>query len=557
MQLRSLKILVLLIPLVFSFGCGGGGGGSASVVSGQFISSYVKGLKVCAGKTCTLTDREGKFYFSKLTLPANLSFYIDNVPIGNFTLRENGEIVNPFKIAGEPSVGDKIAKIIHGLANDTTGNLNYLDLSGISVSSNSTFNSLVEAVKNGLSFRLDVNNGSYYVEFNGTDVNLCRDGNCTPVNYRQWLVLVYMMADNNLSPYAYDDLNEMNAVAYTPQVKLVAITDFSDGSDQVAVSNDTTGKLDAVKLNNELDLSSEEALEDFVLKNWNLYPAQHLALIFWDHGDGWRALRTVGLDQSSDSYLFMFRVFKALKNLKEKGISFDLIGFDECLMGTLEVLYDVKDFTKNVVVSEGFEPGEGWDYSKILSFLVENPESNGYALGREIVNSFNQTYGNLSTDNTLTLTLFEKGRIEDIVDNLTDLTAYLNSATFADFKNARENLSTFADASVPCSYCYVDLYEFVNNLNYTEAENVKNLIDGAYKVVIPGSDNENLHGLSIYFPSNSEEAQNSGFDCYRLTENAEAACTVNNVDVSNYFNPFSQTAWDDFLDEFIQLGSGS
>jgi hypothetical protein len=187
MQLRNLKFFLLPILLIFLFSCGGGGGGSSYTVSGQFVSSYVKGIKVCAGSTCTYTDDKGKFYFRNLELPAKLNFYIGDVLIGNYTSKQNGEIVNPFKIAGNPNIGDKIAKIIHALVGDLNGTQEFIDLSGISVSLNSTVNSLVDAIENSENFTFNVNNGSYLVEFNGTEVNFCKNGDCKPSDSPLWL----------------------------------------------------------------------------------------------------------------------------------------------------------------------------------------------------------------------------------------------------------------------------------------------------------------------------------------------------------------------------------
>jgi len=546
--------LFLFLFLTFLFGCGGGGSGQQTV-SGQFISSYVEGLRVCSDIGCSYTDKEGKFTVPSDVSNPILTFYIGNLKLGSYRLLRNGEVVNPFKVAGSSNIGDKVAKVIHGVAADVNGTEEFIDLSSLSVSSDLDGTSVVDALRENRPFRIDVfkEGNSYAVVYNGTEVELCQNGTCRPVNYRQWLVLIYMMGDNSLSGNAVTDLKEMASVNYTPQVKLVAITDFMDAPDEISISNDTTGKLESHELGYELDLSEENSLKDFILEYWSRYPAKHVALIFWDHGDGWRSVKSAGNDSSSSDYLFMCRVYNALSELQNNyTISFDLIGFDECLMGMVEVLYDVGSFTRNVVASEGYEPADGWDYSKILSYLLENPDSDGYSFGRKIVDAYRETYGNSNSDYTLTLSLFERSRIDGIISNLNALSEELNSSNFQDFKLARENsVQVACDSESDCSYYYIDLYSFASSLSesYTEAENIVNLIGGSYKAVIQGSDGKDLHGLSIYFPSNSTEADKSWFDCYRI--DAPSVCFFGGKEVDDYFNPFARTNWDEFLTEFI------
>ena len=53
------------------------------------------------------------------------------------------------------------------------------------------------------------------------------------------------------------------------------------------------------------------------------------------------------------------------------------IGFDACLMATVDVADTFSDMGKYLVASEELEPGNGWYYSGWLRSLAENP---AYAL---------------------------------------------------------------------------------------------------------------------------------------------------------------------------------
>src|SRR5688572_28461247 len=52
------------------------------------------------------------------------------------------------------------------------------------------------------------------------------------------------------------------------------------------------------------------------------------------------------------------------------GQPLDLLGFDSCVMGMLEVGYQFADRTKTIIASEGSVPSAGWTYAKILGCLT-------------------------------------------------------------------------------------------------------------------------------------------------------------------------------------------
>ena len=57
------------------------------------------------------------------------------------------------------------------------------------------------------------------------------------------------------------------------------------------------------------------------------------------------------------------------------GRKLDLIGFDACLMASLESMTVWSDYAEHYVGSEELEPGDGWDYSFLKS--LENSSEVG------------------------------------------------------------------------------------------------------------------------------------------------------------------------------------
>ena len=69
------------------------------------------------------------------------------------------------------------------------------------------------------------------------------------------------------------------------------------------------------------------------------------------------------------------------------GQKFDILGFDACVMGMLEVGYQFSEVAKTMIASEGSVPSAGWTYAKILGNLARcKGDSN--AIGEQFVRDF-------------------------------------------------------------------------------------------------------------------------------------------------------------------------
>ena len=47
----------------------------------------------------------------------------------------------------------------------------------------------------------------------------------------------------------------------------------------------------------------------------------------------------------------------------------DVVGFDACLMASIEIASEVAPVASTLVAAERTEPGDGWDYTAMLSAL--------------------------------------------------------------------------------------------------------------------------------------------------------------------------------------------
>src|SRR5215813_10933855 len=106
---------------------------------------------------------------------------------------------------------------------------------------------------------------------------------------KSWTFMVYMAGDNNLDPNALQDLREMKRVGSTAAVNVVAQLDRASGHASQRYYLRKGGKVsaDAVASLGKVNTGDPKKLVDFITWGVKGYPADHYALILWNHGQGW------------------------------------------------------------------------------------------------------------------------------------------------------------------------------------------------------------------------------------------------------------------------------
>ena len=86
---------------------------------------------------------------------------------------------------------------------------------------------------------------------------------------------------------------------------------------------------------------------------------------------------------------------------------FDFVGFDACLMCTVETAKMLSPYADYMIASEETEPSSGWFYTEWLNALAENPAMASEDLGRLIVDDFVPEEEERSDYETYTLSLID------------------------------------------------------------------------------------------------------------------------------------------------------
>src|SRR5262249_54666130 len=132
----------------------------------------------------------------------------------------------------------------------------------------------------------------------------------------------------------------------------------------------------------ERDMGDPNEFAEFIGYAKTNYPADRYALILSGHGNGWKSYRPDETPKGGydPDYLYMGEWRAAVT-----GQHFDLIGFDACMMGAIEVADQLREFTDYYVASEEVIPGPGFPYDTFSAELKANPDWTGKDLGTRIV----------------------------------------------------------------------------------------------------------------------------------------------------------------------------
>ncbi len=215
-----------------------------------------------------------------------------------------------------------------------------------------------------------------------------------------WTILVYMDGDNNLEEFAFDDLNAMELVGSTEEIMVLVYVDFYDAyyapfshAKCFEITLGTTGLIESselvTSLPHEPNMADWRVLRDFINFGQNYAPAEHYLLIIWDHGAGLYGLCS---DDTSGDIMEINELGLALASGPIDPI--DIVAFDACLMGQIEVAYQIREYAEYLVFSEAGIPVTGYPYEEILSDLVAAPNSSAETLVGIIIDKYLEAYDN-------------------------------------------------------------------------------------------------------------------------------------------------------------------
>lgn len=258
----------------------------------------------------------------------------------------------------------------------------------------------------------------------------------------------------------------------------------------------------------------KKSLSDFIIWTERNYPAKKYGLIMWNHGGG--PVNGFGLDEHfSGDRLHLEEMNSALEKAKATSdIHFEFIGFDACIMSSIEIAHLLTPYANYLLASEDLEPSHGWNYTSLLKELHIEPSMTGDTLGKIVGDSYIDQATEKAELYNITFSVIDLSKVAPIVQELDALIKTLSLIhdtpkdfyTFAKTVGKSRNLGGNSEAQGFSDL--IDLVDFSKNLSKVFDISTENLIHSVEEAVIYHLDtsrSQNTSGLSIYFPLKDKE----------------------------------------------------
>jgi len=385
----------------------------------------------------------------------------------------------------------------------------------------------------------------------------------------EWTVIVYSAADDEvLEETMWFDVNEMELVGSNPQLNIVVQIDryeagFTGDSDwtdtrRYLITQDTDlSAINSPVVQNlgEVNMSDPQTLVDFVTWAVQNYPAKKYALIMSDHGGGW----TGGFSDASaaSSGMSIPQIVTSFEQIRQNtGVErLEVLGFDACLMGQIEVFGSFYPYSNYMIASEEVIPSYGWSYAAWLEQVAQNPTMDGVGLSQAVISTYvindvALSEGRASAEDiaqeesTTTLSAIESARVPDMIGAMNQFVSYivtLDQQEVAEARTyARSYYSLFGEEVSPS---FIDLGNFSEMLTSINSDSglqeaafqLQTAISSAVVSEKHGVNMSGSNGVAFHFPDS---------DLYYFTEYNEQFPPYYS---ESSYKFLEQSYWDEFL----------
>lgn len=350
------------------------------------------------------------------------------------------------------------------------------------------------------------------------DINRPKPGAKAPSKLAKdsWTVLVYLCGSDleSQNGAATKDLAEMVGASGSDNVRFVVQT---GGAKQWATRGIDArqlgrylvqnGSIVQIETINAASMGDPKTLSDFITWGVTNYPAEHMALIMWDHGGG--SITGVCFDERNNYDALSLRELDtamgtAFASMWDK---FDFVGFDACLMSTLETANVMASYGDYMIASQESEPGNGWEYSSIVEYLSKNPSAPTAEVGKVICNSYLATLDR-NSKGFATLSVVDLSKVDDLIQSFYRFSQEMydsgsNQSNLAVMSRGIRSVDNFGSNNWLEGYTnMVDLGGLIQACSSTtpSAQEALDALNAAVVYQVRGTYHAACSGLSTYYP---------------------------------------------------------
>ena len=335
-----------------------------------------------------------------------------------------------------------------------------------------------------------------------------------PMGDGDWTIFVYLCGSDLESDggAASSDIEEAFAARGSGQVKVV----YQTGGSYFWYQNINENRVQRYLLENgdltlvdekpEANMGTASTLADFLSWGISNYPSERMGLILWDHGSG--SINGVCFDEQYDyDSLTLGELDHALTQVYDQMTDrFEFIGFDACLMSTLETANVLTPYARYMYASQEMEPGSGWDYTSLLNNLAANPDQDGAQLGEKVCREYYDhcaDYG-FGSQRSATFSIIDLSKIDDVLISMNEaFRVVYEQGDLGDVTRAVLEADSFGGNSVSEGYSnMLDLGNMLDQLSGygQEVRDASQTLQSCVLYTMNGRLHKNASGLSVYYP---------------------------------------------------------
>ncbi len=382
------------------------------------------------------------------------------------------------------------------------------------------YNASQNGYASGLNYSINYDYALGGVSGEPVSISGLREKYTDTANAKSVTVMIYMLASDLESNggFATSDLSEMEDAVIGSGANVVIQTGGTSYWNNDLMTNGTCERWllqdDGFVLLDDIgqrNMTAPETLSEFISYSAAAYPADRYCLILWDHGGG--TMWGYGYDENYPNEAM--DIHELDNALSSSPVKFDFVGFDACLMSTVEVAYLMENHADYLIASEETEPGCGWFYTNWLTELSANPSIDTVTVAKTLIDDFVSNCSALDYESEATLAIVDLREIPYTYDMLCgfldDSKAELNNYNYNVVSRARNDARGYGEGE----YQQVDVADLAYRLPVENADELIAAVKSAVKYRNQTDNMRGSHGLAMYYPYTNYEYYNYVSDLQR------------------------------------------
>jgi hypothetical protein len=240
------------------------------------------------------------------------------------------------------------------------------------------------------------------------------------------ILLLHMAGDNSLAAFINSNIEDIAEAGVPAGMQILIQSDSpTDGCKRLLINGKKIVELASL---GQFDSSSGALIADFILWARRAFPAKRYSMIISSHADGWKSSnnlrRSLIVDNSAEKtgnpIEIAAYIAGAAENFDGSRRPLELLAFDACSMGSIEIAWQFRNCAAATLFSQAFVPATGFPYRQIMRQLNSTAIADlaGENLGKVICDEYRKKYLDGILPQPVTISLIRNSSLTSFMQRL-------------------------------------------------------------------------------------------------------------------------------------------